>query len=109
MPIVMNKQKWESLPADVQQMFTDNGGVKYSTEAGVAADELDVKRRQELEAYDKEAGNPPIYELPADEMAKWKAEAKVVQETWAADCDKLDLPGTDMLNDAISLTEKYSN
>ena len=108
MPIVMNKAKWESLPPDIQQKFNEIGGVSYSTEAGVAADELNIKRRQELVDYDKQAGNPGIYELPEAEMARWKAEAKIVQDTWAADCDKLGLPGTDMLNDALSLTAKYS-
>jgi TRAP-type C4-dicarboxylate transport system substrate-binding protein len=108
MPIVMNKDKWNSLSPDMQKMFEDTSGVKYSTQAGVAADELNITRRKQLADYDKQAGNPGIYTLPEAEMARWKAVAKTVQDKWAADCDGLGLPGKAMLQDAVSLAEKYS-
>jgi len=88
--------------------FEDNSGVKYSTQAGATADQANVTRRQQLADYDKQAGNPGFYTLPAAEMTRWKAVAKTVQEKWAADCEALKLPAKAMLQDAISLAEKYS-
>jgi len=108
MPIVMNKAKWDSLPPNIQNVFNEVGVVKYSTEAGVAADELNIARRQQLADYDKKAGNPEIYVLPKAEAERWKSIAETVQEQWANDCEKLGLPGKAMLQDAVSLTEKYS-
>jgi TRAP-type C4-dicarboxylate transport system substrate-binding protein len=108
MPIVINKDKWNSLPPDVQKMFEDNSGVKYSAQAGVAADALNITRRQQLVDYDKQIGNPGIYTLPEAELARWKAVGKTVQDKWAAECEALGLPGKAMLQDAVTLSDKYS-
>jgi len=108
MPLVMNKDKWNSLPPDIQTIFIDASGLKHSAEAGVKADELNIARRQQVVDYDKQVGNPGIYVLPDSEMLKWRAVAKTVQDKWAADCEALGLPGRAMLQDAITLTDKYS-
>jgi TRAP-type transport system periplasmic protein len=108
MPIVMNKDKWNSLSPDIQKIFEDNSGVKYSTKAGATADENNITRRKQLADYDKQVGNPGFYVLPDAEAARWKSVAKTVQDKWASDCDALGLPGKAMLQDAVSLAEKYS-
>ncbi|HPR52167.1 MAG TPA: TRAP transporter substrate-binding protein [Deltaproteobacteria bacterium] len=70
--VVMNKQKWESLPADIQKIFTEVSE-EWITIQGNVWDEAD----QEGLAYTKELGNS-IIELSAEEGQKWKNAVETV-------------------------------
>jgi TRAP-type C4-dicarboxylate transport system substrate-binding protein len=70
--VVMNKQKWEALPADIQDIFTEVSK-EWITIQGNVWDEAD---RDGL-AYTKELGNS-IIELSEEEGLKWKNAVETV-------------------------------
>jgi hypothetical protein len=48
-----------------------------------------------------------IYNLPADELAKWKAAMNPIYQKWVTDMNAKGLPGQAILDDAMKLNEKY--
>lgn len=70
--VVMNKQKWEALPADIQKIFTDVSE-EWITTQGNVWDEADGEGL----AYTKELGNS-IIELSEEEGMKWKNAVETV-------------------------------
>lgn len=77
---VMDIDKWNSLPADIQQIFIDAGiGRELSLDAGI---DWDV-RDQEAMDYIAEHGGT-IYDMPEDAVAAFKAAIEGLDEEWAA-------------------------
>ena len=76
--VVMNKDKWNRLPADIQQVFTDVS-VEYITVHGQIWDEADA----EGTAFNEEQKNTFIT-LPEDEIPRWKAAVKPVIDEYIA-------------------------
>jgi TRAP-type transport system periplasmic protein len=72
---IMNKNKWNSLPPDIQKIITDVSR-EYSAKLGLTWDEQLV---QGLE-YAKSVGDA-IYVLPKDEAARWSAAIMPVIDT----------------------------
>jgi len=64
---IMNKNKWNSLPSDIQKIITDVS-LEYNRKFGLTWDEQLV---QGIE-YSKSVGNT-IYVLPKEEAARWTA------------------------------------
>ena len=59
-------------------------------------------------AYDKEKGNPAIYELPKDEKAKWAQALTPIYDKWAAEMDSKGLPGKAFMSDLLTISAKYN-
>jgi TRAP-type transport system periplasmic protein len=72
--VVMNKAKWESLPADVKKIFTEVAA-EWAEKQGVTWNEID---RESIEYFTK-SGGQLIY-LSDQEGAKWK---KAVEPVFA--------------------------
>lgn len=58
---------------------------------------------------DAKAGNPGPYTFPEEERARWLETVQPVWYKWAEEKDAKGLPGTEVLEDALRLIEKYSN
>jgi len=100
--MVMNLDKWNTLPAEVQQQIEDLNQTYVDK-----IDEIDWRRQIELRAYSLKAySNEPVW-LTAEELTKWKTAFSPIQNEFAADLDSKGLPGTAFLQDYLSLCEKY--
>lgn len=106
--IMMNLDKWNSLPPDVQALFEKFGGKEYSSAAGAAGDQAMNGPKQALIEYDKKVGNPPITTLSPEERAKWTAACQTVWNQWTQEKDSAGLPGSAILADTQELVKQYS-
>ncbi|NLN06250.1 MAG: TRAP transporter substrate-binding protein DctP, partial [Firmicutes bacterium] len=71
---VMNKNKWDSLPPDIQEIFT-----RYSGDAALLEIEQYYNSRLQKVTNDITTAGGEINRLTAEERGKWKAAA---EETW---------------------------
>ena len=107
-PIIMNMDTWNSLPPDIQQVFTDNMGPDVSASYGKLFDEANAESMAVVTDLDKKSGNPGIYTLPKDEEAKWNAVTSTVVQRWVDEKEAKGIPAKAMLDEAFKLIEKYS-
>jgi TRAP-type C4-dicarboxylate transport system substrate-binding protein len=96
--IVMNKQKWESLPADIKKVIDENIGLKMSRKAGIVYDKGEAALKNKVLEYGIKANDL----APAD-LAKWKEEGKIIRAGWAKEMESKGLPGNAVLKETESL------
>ncbi len=107
--LVMNRDKWESLPSDVKKIFEDHIGVQGSVYYSDILTKAQMQARDGLIAYDEKVGNPGYFELPQDELARWqKAVQSGVLDKWVADMQAKGKPGEALLDEYLTLLAKYS-
>ena len=85
--VVMNKDKWKSLPADVQKVI-EEVSKEWVAKYGPAWDKSD----EEGLAFSKSLGNE-IISLSPEESAKWANAVKPVLDDYAKGAKKKGLPG----------------
>jgi len=85
--VVMNLDKWNSLPKDVQKVI-DEVNAEWVTKYGPAWDKSDAEGLE----FAKSLGND-IIPLSAEESAKWAAAVTPVLDDYAKEADKKGLPG----------------
>ena len=90
---VMNKAKWESLPADLQDVITEVSS-EWIVKQGEAWDESD----RQGEAYVKELGKTFV-SLSSEENTKLVAAMEPVYKEYVDAAEAKGLPGADFLND----------
>ncbi len=101
--VTMNKQKWEALPADLQEIITD---VNESFFEEVAAGLWDVQNEKALQWAVEETGQEVI-ELMPEEMALWISLIEPIQEDFVMRMDQLGFPGEEILSTVKQLAEEY--
>jgi len=106
--VVMNLDSWNNLPPDIQKVIEETSGPVLSRKTGALFDELCLKNLEKIKAYDKQAGNPEVYVLPAAERARWKAAIQPILDEWVAEKEAAGLPGEALMADLLALVEKYS-
>lgn len=94
----MNKDAYESLPADLQKVIDDNSGAELAGHIGRLFDESELVGRQA--AVDQ--GNS-FYTLSAEETAKWKQVMQPVTDAWIEDTED----GQRLYQEAVDLINKY--
>lgn len=101
--IVLNKDKWNSLPADLQQILTEQGQkfTRLHDEAQINA-ELGFQKKATAE-YGIE-----FITLPQAELDKFEAAGAPVRDELAAKLDAQGLPGTAVKEYFLQLEDKYS-
>ncbi len=100
--VVMNKEKYNSLPADVKAVFDEYAGAKASQVYAQVMYDMDRN------AYDKIIeGGQVLVEVSAAEKAKFEAAVKPQRDQWAADMDAKGFPGTEMVNAALEMSAEY--
>ncbi len=100
MYVVMNKEKWESLPDDIKEIFTDvsEKWVKVHGEAWDNADKEGIK-------FTKELGND-IIDLAPEEHKKWVEAVKPILDEYVSEMKKLNLPGEKAVLELKKLIEQ---
>ncbi len=99
----MNKDVYESMPADLQAVIDANSGLALAKEIGGVWDAAEAPGRQAAE----EAGNA-FTSLSEAEIERWKLATAPVIADWLAETDSRGLDGAALLQEARELVAKYS-
>lgn len=91
--VVMNKDKWAKLPADVQKVFTDVSQ-EWVAKSGAVWDDADKAGREFVTGLKRE-----FIHLPDAEQQKWKDAVKPILEAYVKTAKEKNLPGDKMLAD----------
>jgi len=103
MIFVMNQKKYDSLPADLKKVIDNNSGREVSAWVSARFKGADAAGREAAEAH----GNT-VYQLSADEMAKWQAATQPVTDEWIKEISAKGVDGRMLHDDAASLVKQYS-
>jgi TRAP-type transport system periplasmic protein len=98
--VVMNKDKWAKLPADVQKVFQDVSG-EWMAKHGAAWDEADKAGREFVTELKRE-----FIALPEAEQQVWKDAVKPILDSYVAAAKAKGLPGDALLADLQSAIAK---
>jgi TRAP-type C4-dicarboxylate transport system substrate-binding protein len=99
--IMMNLQKYNSLPADIRKAIDNITGFDRSALMGDVWAGCEKDSRAETLAQDKAKGNPEPYVLPESERARWVAAAQPAIDAWVKEME-----GKGLGNQARELLEK---
>lgn len=102
--LAMNKDRYESLPADLQQVIDDNSGLEFSIFAGGTMAQADGPARQA--ALDN--GNT-IITVSGDDLAAWQAASQPIYAEWVADMDSKGIDGQALIDEARALMDAYED
>ncbi len=91
--VVMNKDKWAALPADIQQIFLDVSR-EWIAKHGEAWDQADQAGREYVTELKRQ-----FIDLPDAEQQAWKTAVKPVLDTFVAQAKTKNLPGEELLAD----------
>lgn len=97
--VVMNKDKWATLPPDIQKVFTDVSQ-EWIAHHGEAWDEADRAGREFVTQLNRQ-----FIHLPEAEHQQWKAAVKPVLDSFVAGCKEKNLPGDKVLADILAQIE----
>ncbi len=100
--VTMNSKKWESLPPDIQKVFTDVSK-EWVAKHGQAWDQADADGREFVKGLKRET-----IALSAEEQQKWKQAVQPVVDDYVKAAQGKNLPGEQFLKDAQDLIAKYS-
>jgi len=100
----MNKQKYDSLPADIKAIFDEFSTPEVSQKYAIAHGALEAETKASVAGLDAKMHKPAIYVLPAEEKARWAAAVQSVKDEWVAEFPN----GQAMFDDLLSLIAKYS-
>jgi TRAP-type transport system periplasmic protein len=99
--VVMNKKKWDALPADVKKVFDD-----LSREQAKWTGEYVDKHADDAVEWAKKDENVQFITLPKEELDKWKAKVENVQNQYFDRAKAAGLDGKKILDDVIKLKGK---
>ncbi len=97
---VMNKAKYEALPADLKKVIDANSGQALSGQIGKAFLQADQEGK-------KLTARNTTNVIPAAELANWKKAGQPLADTWVADMTAKGQPGKQMLDEARALIAKH--
>jgi len=101
---VMNMDKWNSLPPDIQKVFEDLGGV-HATEifdqAYYDADYVIIPQES------KEKYGTEIITLTPEELARWDVLVRPVHEAYLAEMEAKGLPARALYDEYYRLVKEY--
>ncbi|OGP60844.1 MAG: C4-dicarboxylate ABC transporter substrate-binding protein [Deltaproteobacteria bacterium RBG_13_52_11b] len=100
--VVMNKEKWESLPADVKKVI-DDMRKEWALWTGNYVD----NHVNEAIKWSKEKYNLQIFELPQAEKEEIPKLLKPIIDGYVKRVTDQGLPGEQLIKDAYALKEKY--
>jgi TRAP-type transport system periplasmic protein len=100
--VVMNKDKWNSLPDDVKKVIDD-----LFVEQAVWTGEYVDGHAKEALAWAKEKSGHQVFEFPAADKAEIPKLMQPIIDAHVAKLNQAGLPGGQILKDVYSLKEKY--
>lgn len=101
--VVMNKGKWESLPADVKKVIDD-----LSRDQALWTGQYVDNHVKEAMEWSRKTYNVQVYELSPKEIDRWYGVLKPMTEKYIKDAEAKGLPAKAILDDVLKLKEKYS-
>jgi len=101
--VVMNLDKWNSLPKDVQ-LVMDNMRVQQAMWTGAYMD----NHVEEANAWSKNAQGVEFIELAPAEKAKWDAKLNFVTDGWIKKANEKGLPGKAIVADIKTFKQMYT-
>ncbi|ASP21172.1 solute-binding protein [Antarctobacter heliothermus] len=102
--LAMNKDMYESLPEDLQQVIDDNSGLEFSIFAGGTQADADGPARQ----IAVDLGNN-IVTVSEDDAKEWDALVNPIYETWVADMKSKNIDGQALIDEARALMAEYTS
>jgi TRAP-type C4-dicarboxylate transport system substrate-binding protein len=101
---MMNKKKFESLPADVRRVLVETTSREsgYWKRVGESWDRAEAPGRKAIVDRKNE-----IYVLPAEERRRWREAVRGLDDKWVADAEKRGVPGRELLTAVRNLSAKY--
>jgi len=102
--VVMNKGKWESLPADVKKIFDDLQKEQAIWTGQYVDNHVNNALKWSKETYK----DFQTYTLPKEELARWYALLKPMMEKYPKDYDAKGIPTRAILDDVAKLKDRYS-
>lgn len=104
--VVMNEDKWNSLPKDIQDQIMSISGVKGAEFAGETQFGATVK--DDAFKMMKDAGKPmERVELTPADLAEFQKVCKGMWDEWVAEVTAKGVNGQAILNKVLSLMDKY--
>jgi TRAP-type C4-dicarboxylate transport system substrate-binding protein len=106
--VSMNKEKWNSMPSDIQKAIMSVSGYEGSrTYAHNYHDSYEQPVRKEMEEFVKKGGHKvEEYVLPKAELDKWiSTGGKPVWDRWVDTMEAKGLPAKNLLADVLKLIE----
>jgi TRAP-type transport system periplasmic protein len=100
---VMNQKRYDSLPPDLKKIIDDNSG--RETSAWVAQEHLKADTVGRNAALAR--GNT-VYQLSAEESARWEATAQPVIAEWISETSAKGADGQKLYEEARALVDQYS-
>ncbi len=102
--LAMNKDRYESLPDDLQQVIDENSGLDFSIFAGGTQADADGPARQM--AVDR--GNN-IVTVSEEDAKAWDDLVNPIYESWVADMNAKGIDGQALIDQAKALMADYSS
>jgi C4-dicarboxylate-binding protein DctP len=99
--LAMNKDKFDSLPADIQEMIDNHSGLAFSIFAGSTQQDADWQAR----AVAEELGNNII---TISDTSEWRELVAPIYGSWIADMDAQGKDGQALIDEAKALMAEYS-
>ncbi|MBT8339773.1 MAG: TRAP transporter substrate-binding protein [Desulfatitalea sp.] len=104
---VMNQEKFNRLPPDIQALFVgDNIHLVHELQ-GYNFDKDDAKYKALINDNFIKRGAEAIYVLPEEERAKWVEAIKSVRESWVKTMAAKGYPARAILDDALRLAKEF--
>lgn len=98
---VMNSKKWDALPKSAQQIIEEETQKVFMT-MGPSEDAYFKKLVEQI----RKSGHK-VFDLSADELDKWIKLCKPQYDEWAKKAQAKGLPGKEILDLALSISEKF--
>ncbi|HOE17401.1 MAG TPA: TRAP transporter substrate-binding protein [Syntrophorhabdaceae bacterium] len=102
--VAMNKKKWDSLPKDIQKIFTEvsKEGVEWHAKAWWYADIVGE------DYFRKLGGGREVIEIPKGEVEKWEKIVKPLTEAYITEKTAMGLPAAEYVKFAQERTEYWN-
>lgn len=99
--MVMNKDRWENLPSELQQAINEAASEEFVRDLGRLWDGDEEQGR----VLAVEAGNE-IIDVPQDERDRFREACQPVIDNWIATVDDMGMDGEALYEDALALIEQ---
>jgi len=98
---IMNKDSWNRLPADLQQVLLDAG--KWQDAEIISTDIKEIQTAVDA----AKAANHTFTELNEQELEVWRQAAKPAHDKWIAEFEAKGLPAQKVYDRCLALIEEY--
>jgi TRAP-type C4-dicarboxylate transport system substrate-binding protein len=101
--LVMNKEKWNSLPPSDQKIIDGVSGLFLAKLAGKAWYEEDMSSVEKA----KKMPGVEIIQLPENELQRWRVEVQPIRDKWVQNMESKGLPGKKLVDAAMRISKEY--